>query len=231
MKRFLVLSCVVISMFCSSAFATEIDLTKDGQMQNYISGIGFKILNSNKIEKRMVFYYKQDSKSVNASASFINRAIYLNRGITNYLENEDEYAAVLSHEISHGVDSYDGVLRGYYSPLLYALSPKKFEKNADKRAVDFMVKAGYNPLALIVVMSKIFPQERFDWCCTHPLSSRRMMYVYEYIYNKYPEYLANNVYKNNIYYQNFLLTSRENRLKFQKKLENPNKLLNTAKYL
>ena len=49
------------------------------------------------------------------------------------------------------------------------------------------------------------------------------MEVYEYIYKKYPEYLANNAYKNNIYYQNFLLTSKENRAKFQKKVESGSK--------
>ena len=82
-----------------------------------------------------------------------------------------------------------------------------------------MVNAGYNPVALIVVMSKVFPQTRYEWCCTHPLTSRRMMEVYEYIYKKYPEYLVNNPYKENPFYQNFLLTSKENREKFQQKVK------------
>ena len=56
-------------------------------------------------------------------------------------------------------------------------------------------------------------------CCTHPLTSRRMMEVYEYIYKKYPEYLVNNPYKENPFYQNFLLTSKENREKFQQKVK------------
>ena len=44
------------------------------------------------------------------------------------------------------------------------------------------------------------------------------------IYKKYPEYLANNAYKDNIYYQNFLLTSQKNRAKFQEKVKtNSNK--------
>ena len=92
-----------------------------------------------------------------------------------------------------------------------------------------MVQAGYNPVASIVAMSKILPQERYDWCSTHPLTSRRMMEVYEYIYKKYPEFLANNVYKNNPYYQNFLLTSKTNRTKFQQKVKSGSKL--SVKYL
>ena len=45
------------------------------------------------------------------------------------------------------------------------------------------------------------------------------MEVYEYIYKKYPEYLVNNKYLANPYYQNFLITSKENRAKFENKIE------------
>ena len=86
-----------------------------------------------------------------------------------------------------------------------------------------MVHAGYNPVAMIVMQSKLFSQRRYDWYSTHPLTSRRMMTVYEYIYNKYPEYLVKNKYKDDIFYQNFLLTSQDNRLKFQQKVEKKSK--------
>ncbi len=225
MKKIFVLSCIMLGLCCSASFATEIDLTRDGRMQNYVSEIGFKILNANRIDKRMVFYYV-NKNTVNADASYSNRKIQLYKGIATYLDSEDEYAAVLSHEISHAVDSYDGVLRGFFNPLTYLVRPRKYEEKADKRGVDFMVKAGYNPVAMIVVMNKVFTQTRFEWCYTHPISSRRMTYVYEYIYKKYPSYLANNVYQHNVYYQNFLLTSRKDREKFQEKMEQTNKGVN-----
>ncbi len=233
MKKSILTLCFVCGLAISqmSVVATEVDLTKDGQMQGYISNIGFKILNSNKIEKRVTFYYKPDAKAINACSRFRDRGVEVYRGAATYLDNEDEYAAILSHEISHGVDSYDGILRGFFSPVSYGLSPRKFEKKADKRAIDYMVKAGYNPVAFIVVMNKIMSQERYEIFSTHPLTSRRMMYAYEYIYNKYPEYLANNEYKNNVYYQNFLLTSRANRTKLQNKIENPNNKKNKVQYL
>ncbi len=227
------LSCMAIAFLfhASVVFASEVDLTKDGQMQKYISNIGFHILNSNRIEKKMSFYYRQDSKNINATASCRDRSIVFHRGLAVYLDSEDEFAAVLAHEISHGVDFYDGIFRGYFSGLTNYIEPRKYERKADKRAIDYMVQAGYNPVALIVVMNKTMPQERYEIFSTHPLTSRRMMYVYEYIYNKYPEYLANNVYKNNVYYQNFLLTSRVNRQKFQKSIENPTKRNKTVQYL
>lgn len=231
MRKTVFLLCAVFSLLCLPAFSTEIDLTKEGQMQQYISNIGFKILNANKIEKRMTFYYAQSNKSINAVTHYRDRSIVFYRGLSICLDGDDEYAAALSHEISHGVDSYDGILKGFFSDIPYALSSKKYEAKADKRAVDYMVKAGYNPVALIVVMSKSFPQTRYDLFESHPLTSKRMAYIYEYIYTKYPAYLANNEYKNNIYYQNFLLTSRTNRLKLQEKVENPNKPNTNIQYL
>ena len=42
------------------------------------------------------------------------------------------------------------------------LNSKKYEEKADKRAVDYMVKAGYNPVAYITVGNKIFNRERYD---------------------------------------------------------------------
>ncbi len=214
-------------MFNLSAFAgcnEVVNADTINKAQNKIDSIGFKILNSNGIERRMTFNY-DSSKTKNAYTAYSNREIVLYRGLYDRLKSDDEIAAVLSHEISHGIDGYNGPLRGYFSFFnnSWLLGSKKSEYKADKRAVDFMVNAGYNPVAMIVMMNKTLPQYRFDWHSTHPLTSRRMMEVYEYIYKKYPEFLANNEYKNNLYYQNFLLNSKENRAKFQKKIEQKSK--------
>lgn len=231
MKKFiflLVMSLHLFSPICAKEVAMDIDdigLTREIMIQQHINEIGFKILNSNKIEKRMVFRYVHNNKSINACAHYRDRSIFFYRGLTTYIESDDEYAAVLSHEISHGIDYYDGILKGYFSYIPTSLSSKKYEKKADKRAVDYMVNAGYNPVALIVVMSKTFSQPRYDWffLITHPLPSKRMAYIYEYIYTKYPQYLIENKYKDNIYFQNFLLTSRTNREKLRDKMEHNKK--------
>lgn len=230
MKKFILFLCLFLA-FSSSVQAYEIEAVSSentARIQDKISQIGFNVLNSNGIEKRTVFYY-DTGKTINAGSYSNDRRIVLYRGLYNMLKDDDEVAAVLSHEISHSVDSYDGIMRGFFSSWSYAFSPKKYEYKSDKRAVDYMVKAGYNPVALIITMSKAFPQTRYDWCYTHPLTSRRMMEVYEYIYKKYPEYLVNNSYKNDVYYQNFLLTSKQNREKFQKKVETKSK--GSVKYL
>ncbi|MBQ2645408.1 M48 family metallopeptidase [bacterium] len=219
MKKFILFIALLFLGNISFASNTEIiSVSSVIECQNNIDKIGFRILNSNGIEHRTVFDF-DINKTKNAYSRTRDRQIVIYRGLYNRLSCDDEIAAVLAHEISHSVDSYNGIFRGFFTPMTYSFAPKKYEYKADKRAVDYMVNAGYNPVALIVVMSKTFPQARYDWYSSHPLTSKRMMEVYEYIYKKYPEYLVNNTYKSNPYYQNFLLTSKENRARFQKKLE------------
>ena len=71
-----------------------------------------------------------------------------------------------------------------------------------------MVKAGYNPIALITFIQKTVPQKRYDTISTKNLTSKRLAHIYEYIYTKYP------------YYQNFLLTSQNNRRMLEEKVKN-----------
>lgn len=221
MKKFLIL---LVTLFVAMpAFSMEIDLTKVGQQQKYINEIGFRILNANKIENRMNFYYEPNRKTVNSWSRYTDREITVTQGILAYIDSSDEMAAILSHEIAHSVESYNGIWKGYFSGLKYSFSSKKYETSADKKAVDYMVNAGYNPVAIIVLYNKLMSQPRYDYYLSHPLTSRRMAVVYEYIYKKYPAYLANNKYAENVYYQNFLLTSQTNREKLKQSIQTNSK--------
>ena len=223
MKKIIVLFFALLITSLSNTYAVSesiLTTTKDlEESQHHVGEIGYNLLNSNGIEKRMIFIFDSSTKYINAGTSTLNRTIVIYRGLYSFLQDDNELAAVLAHEISHGVDSYDGIFNGFFTGWRYFFTPRKYEYKADKRAVDYMVNAGYDPVAMIVMLNKIGCQHRYDWWFTYPLTSRRLMQVYEYIYTKYPEYLANNKYKNNIYYQNFLLTSRENREKFQEKVK------------
>ena len=217
MKKFLILLIIMLSF--AHAFGLEISLMHEGKEQKHIDEIAFRILNANKIEKRMNFFYQGERKIANSWTSISDRQITITRGILAYIDNDDEMAALLSHEIAHAVESYNGIFRGYFHFLKSLFIPKRFEINADKKAVDYMVKAGYNPVAMIILLNKISGQARYDWYLAHPLTSKRMMIIYEYIYKKYPAYLINNKYMDNIYYQNFLLTSQTNRQKLKQAIE------------
>lgn len=203
---------------CANGYEVVNKMSSTQQKQEYINQIGFRLLNANRIKHRMVFEYST-KKIVNAVTLYNGRRIVFYEGLMLYTTDDDQVAAVLAHEISHGIDYYHGIMRGTFSLLPGMFVPRKYERKADKRAIDFMVNAGYNPVGMIVMMNKAFPQRRYEFFASHPLTSRRMAYVYEYIYYKYPEFLKNNKYQDDIYYQNYLLNSQHNRRKLQKKVE------------
>lgn len=202
----------------SACYAYDVDLAKDRQCQKRVMEIGFNILNANRIEKRTIFKYST-SRQVNAVASSLDKSVTVYQGLLPYLDNDAELAGIISHEIAHEQDYY----AGYFRRLAMAFTPKKYEQKADKIAVDYMVKSGYNPVAMIIAFNKILGQEDSDWGATHPLATKRLAYIYEYIYKKYPAYLVDNEYRENVYYQNFLLTSKDARKKFREKLEKQEK--------
>ena len=215
-------TCLIIFILMSviqPVFAWDVKTTDELQVR--MNSVGFRILNTNRIEKRFTFMainrvYTRDFWT---DVSSVNRIVWIKPVVIPYIDSDDELAAILSHSLAHGVDTYEGALRGYISILNYWVAPNKYDLKADKMAIDFMVNAGYNPLALITILNKIGKQYRYDILSNHTLVSRRMMLAYEYIYTKYPSILVENEYKDNIYYQNFLLTSRNNRMKLLEKVK------------
>ncbi len=219
-NKFLVSLVILILMsFVQPVFAWDVKTTSE--LQTRMNAVGFRLLNTNRIEQRFTFMainrvYTRDFWT---DVSSVNRIVWVKPVVIPYIDSDDELAAILSHSLAHGVDTYEGALRGYVSILNYWVAPNKYDLKADKTAVDFMVNAGYNPLAIITILNKIGKQYRYDAFSNHTLVSRRMMLIYEYIYTKYPSILVDNEYKDNIYYQNFLLTSRNNRMKLLEKVK------------
>lgn len=209
-------------LFSLNAFALEsdIELFQDMKYEKKINEIGFRVLNANKLQNRAMFRYYSERNPLKLKANFRNGTISVNRGVILALEDDDELAAVLAQQIALVQLSNKGSFRGFFFPIQYDLFvPRKCNYLADKRAVDYLVSAGYHPVALIVALNKIYPQTRYDWYAHLPRTTKRMMRVYEYIYTKYPEYLVHNKYLNNTYYQNFLLISAKEREAFKKKVK------------
>ena len=195
-------------------------IIKEQSLQQKVNDIGYKILNANKITKRIIFTYTVENKPLlPVDSSVTKRQIIFYDEYFKHAQNDDEIAAILAREISKAVRSYDGAWGGGISAAQIKMAPKKYEIFADKRAVDYMVHAGYNPLGLITFIHKAFPQKRYDTISYTNLTSRRLAIIYEYIFVKYPQFLINNEYINNDAYQNFLLNSVENRQRLKQKLE------------
>lgn len=226
MKRIILLIALFFAFACTIVFADDADLSSlknDIEIQKRISNIGFRLLNANKIDVRMIFVYQDKEKLVKVEPGLMKRQIIIYDKTMQFTSSDDEIAAYLARKICKSAESYAGVFKGFVSSTQIKLAPKKYELFFDKRAVDFMVMAGYNPLALITFIHKSQPQKRYDKISRHNLTSKRLAHIYEYIYTKYPYFLANNEYLNNETYQHFLLSSIENRKKLNEKIKSGSK--------
>ncbi len=225
MKKYItVLLCLFF--ITSAAFAvTDEEIIQEQSIQNRINRVGTQILNANKIDGRIIFVYDKDAKDslLKMDTTVTSRQIVMFREYYKYIEDENELAAYLAREISNASRTFNGMGNGWLTALQVKAAPKKFEMVADKRAVDYMVKAGYNPLALITFINKAFPQHYQDVISNKNLTSKRLAHIYEYIFTKYPYFLANNEYLENPAYQNFLLTSVNNRKLLEEKIKSGSK--------
>lgn len=62
------------------------------------------------------------------------------------------------------------------------------ETKSDLASIDYLVNAGYNPLASISIMNKI-SGNYFDLFSDHPSGTKRIKRMYKYIEKNYPEYI------------------------------------------
>ncbi len=224
-KIFMALICLIFQFQTFAADISNESLNSITDIQKRIDEIGFNVLNLNKIQKRVVFLYDEKEKKnfLKTNKTLSKRQVVLYDELYKTFEIDDEIACVLSREIYLALRTYDGVFGGRLDMVETFLGSKKFELAADKIAVDLAVKAGYHPLGLIIFINKAYPEKRSDFISKHNLTSKRLACLFEYIKTKYPQYLEenenNNIYLKNKYYQNFLLTSIENRKQIQQKIK------------
>ncbi len=194
MKKIFVLLCLMLIGACS--FAEEVIVVRGVNMENFwrkkgiteekVIKVGQKIMLDNKIAKRAPIFVDA-KKTINASSNPYDKIITIHEGMFFYIDNDDELAFVLSHEIAHSVEAYGGIIKY----MAMNSNSKKYEQKADLNGIDYMVRAGYDPIAAITMGNKIFGEPVWDWGFTylHPKGSKRLIEMYKYIYVKYPQYL------------------------------------------
>lgn len=173
---------------------------KTNKVNQKVMLVAQKLYTSNKINKRTPIAIKRSPNTINAITNGYTRQITIYTGLLSCIDNDDELAYILAHEIAHDMDFYGG----YLKYIAMNANSKKYELKADTVAIDLMVAAGYNPIAAITMGNKIFAEPIFDWgfTYTHPKGSKRLLTMYKYIVIKYPQYL-NSPMTQNVYYKNF----------------------------
>lgn len=187
---------------------------KNGTTEQKVLSVGHKILHDNKIDRRIPIVMDRSLSSVNANSSPYYKTVTVYYGILPYIDNDDELAYILAHEIAHSREAYGGWLK--YQSMKW--NSKKYELDADITGIDYMVKAGYNPVAALTMANKIFPEplSDFGFWVTHPKGSTRLMNMYSYIYRKYPQYLSSSMTKD-VNYVNFRNTMSKEIRGFEQK--------------
>ncbi len=186
---------------------------KNGKYEEKVIAVGSKLLNENQINKRVPFIVERN-KTVNATSHSFSKTVTIHQGLFPYIDNDDELAYILAHEISHSLDAYGGL------PAWIAnkFNSKHYEYKSDLMAIDMMVKAGYNPIAAITCGNKWFSENQWDFgfWMTHPKSSKRLMEQYKYISVKYP-WALNSPMVSNVHYVGFKRVMNRDIKEFEQK--------------
>lgn len=171
-----------------------------------VEKIGKALLTKNNLPTKVNFTVVETDE-VNAFASGENE-ICVYTGLLKFVENDSELAGVIAHEMGHILNNHvakQSIITSITSHMLsraniqdkyktglaiaHDLSLKKMsrtdEYEADITGVDLMIKAGYNPLAMVSVLYKI-SGKYVDFVQTHPSGDKRTMYIYDYITYTYP---------------------------------------------
>ena len=167
--------------------------------------VGKQILTKNNLPTDTKFVVTETA--VVNSTSNTNKEIYIQKEALGYAGNDNEVAAVISQEIGTIINanaSKKKLVSNLASALAGSVSGEsaqnnaiiinelamnnmsaKDQMNADVTGVDLMIQAGYNPLAMIVVLGKM-PGSTVDILKSQPNNFKRTMYIYDYLTYNYP---------------------------------------------
>ncbi len=204
MKKFLgILIAVFMSVQVSANAATNWTTASNVQRVNTI---GKNLLAKNKLPTKITFKVIETDE-INAFAN-ADKQICVYTGLLKFVDSDAELAAVIAHEIGHIVNHHvakQNVIATATSTAIYNANinagikaganiannmtmlkmSRTEEYEADITGADLMVKAGYNPMAMISVLYKI-SGNYVDVISTHPSGDKRTMYVYDYLTYTYP---------------------------------------------
>jgi Zn-dependent protease with chaperone function len=191
----------------------------DTQIVNHINTIGQNIVKANGMPATVTFKVT-DNDNMNSDISATTEVIYVYNGNLKYVENDNELAAMIAHELGHIVNGHkakSSLLNTAISSinptttteqgaatvsLLKTISSnsviKENEKEADITAVDLLANAKYNPLALISVVYKADSTKTGGLLDGELSCEERIMYIYDYANYNYPDIVKAN-YKTTSY--------------------------------
>ncbi|MEN6371162.1 MAG: M48 family metalloprotease [Armatimonadota bacterium] len=156
-----------------------------------------------------------DDKEINAE-SLPAGYIYINKGLLDHVESDDELAGVIAHEAAHVAHHHmvqllkkqgqynayvlallaatvigkadSGDLQNvYYGAKMFEIAKlngysREAEEDADKTAIEYMTRAGYNPVGMLTFIEKLARDDAYNPVdygvyMNHPYSKDRADYL------------------------------------------------------
>ena len=183
------------------------------QLQSYINEVGQKIARVSHTPNEHFEYSALNDKTVNAFA-LPGGYIFITWGMLELLNSEAQLAAILAHETAHVTAHHSATAMGQQIGLDLVLSTigatktpqgvqqvaqissqltqlrysRTHENEADSIGLDYMVKAGYNPIGMVQTMQILEKQgggKSFEWLSTHPNPANRLGIIQDRIHSKY----------------------------------------------
>lgn len=187
--------------------------TNDPLLRNAVDSLVSSVCKANNIDRSAIKLHVFEKSDVNAFA-FPGGHLTVFTGLIKASENQDELIGVVSHELAHiqlrhvmkkltkeiglsvlitiATGTGDvAVMADIIKMLTSTAFDRKLEKQADIKAVDYMINASIDPLPLADFMQRLADEqessevnEYLSWMSTHPESAERAAYIREYAAKK-----------------------------------------------
>ena len=193
---------IIISLFALIAITLPVSAAYNAETR--VPTVGASIVSKNGLPSSLTF--KVSDEVQNNQNAISSNIVYISKSDLQYAGNDNEVAAVISSEIGHIINGHygknkfkeiakntitsnlsDGNLITTAVNSEYAINKNTLNDNkeADITGADLMINAGYNPLAMIVVITKM-PGSTFEAIQGKPSNAERAMNVYDYLIYNYP---------------------------------------------
>ena len=196
---------LILSVFTMALLILPSSAASKWTAADRVAPVGKVIVEKNGLPAKLQFKLVE-SIADNSQTSSTN-VVQISKDDLTYAGNDNEVAAVIAYELGqiiNGKTGKDNLRAAAKAVLAEKLSKDnivnttanseywnsktalKDKKQADMTAVDLMVKANYNPLALVVVITKM-PGTNLELIMGMPANADRAMSAYNYLAYNYPE--------------------------------------------
>jgi predicted Zn-dependent protease len=187
------------------SYSAEMVEVKDRKVVLPILQMVDQLCSANGIKSSTIKIHVVENNEINAFA-MPGRHLVVHTGLIDFADHQEEITGVIAHEIAHiesghvvkklgkeiGLsvilnltlgDIGGEVVRNALSTITSTAYDRSLEKEADLKAVDYMLAAKMNPTYLASFLEKLDKQsqtpEVLQWVSTHPDSKERVRYINE----------------------------------------------------